>query len=262
MTSAHLPAARFLHEVGTVQATARHLQGSGRKGNMQRASSIRTQPHSIQALRRARGRHMDRQSRTQPHSWIHNDTTQCARSPRSNRPWQRSNNSTSSRRSSREATRRHSSSSIGWAALRSGQQRRVASLASSLVNSRRRPPQIGDRHLHVCCLDTVLACRSVCRTLDLAKLFRGCACCRVLDTALHDLQALMAQAQAMVDLAEQFRLQLARQPLEPGSEEVCVLMHLQHPVTHTSGPGAGRLSYSYCISKLSICHRCRLWQST
>ena len=37
-------------------------------------------------------------------------------------------------------------------------------------------------------------------------------CCRVLDTALHDLQALMAQAQAMVDLAEQFRLQLARQP--------------------------------------------------
>lgn len=45
-------------------------------------------------------------------------------------------------------------------------------------------------------------------------------CCRVLDTALHDLQALMTQAQAMVDLAEQFCLQLARQPPEPGSQEV------------------------------------------
>jgi hypothetical protein len=40
----------------------------------------------------------------------------------------------------------------------------------------------------------------------------------------------MAQAQAMVDLAEQFRLQLARQPLEPGSEEVCILMHLYRPM--------------------------------
>lgn len=49
----------------------------------------------------------------------------------------------------------------------------------------------------------------------------NCDGCRVLDTALHDLQALMAQAQAMVDLAEQFRLQLARQPPEPGSPEVC-----------------------------------------
>mmetsp|Transcript_15225 Transcript_15225/g.45951 ORF Transcript_15225/g.45951 Transcript_15225/m.45951 type:complete len:422 (+) Transcript_15225:178-1443(+) len=43
---------------------------------------------------------------------------------------------------------------------------------------------------------------------------------RVMDTALHDLQALMGQAQDMVALAEQFRAALARQPLENADEEV------------------------------------------
>ncbi len=43
---------------------------------------------------------------------------------------------------------------------------------------------------------------------------------RVLDSSLVDLQALMAQAQAMVDLAEQFRLQLARAPPESAGQEV------------------------------------------
>lgn len=86
----------------------------------------------------------------------------------------------------------------------------------------------------------MLTCCSVCRKrIDLADHFRGSAGCRVLDTALHDLQALMAQAQAMVDLAEQFRLQLARQPAEPGSEEVWAPMHLQHSMRIASGPGTG-----------------------
>lgn len=52
---------------------------------------------------------------------------------------------------------------------------------------------------------------------------KAAAADRVLDTALQDLQALMAQAQAMVDLAEQFRLQLARQPPEPGNQEVMAI---------------------------------------
>ena len=230
MTSAHLPAAWLQRKVGTVQGTAKRLQGSGRKGNMQRASSIRTQPHSVRAQRRARGRHLDNQSRRQPHSWVRSSITHRTCSCRSSRPRQRSNDSTSSRCSSREAPIRNNSSG-SWAALRSGQPCRVASLASSPVSSRRRPPQIGDHRLHACCQDAVLACCSVCcKTLDLADHFRGSACCRVLDTALHDLQALMAQAQAMVDLAEQFRLQLARQPAEPGSEEVWAPMHLQHSV--------------------------------
>lgn len=42
----------------------------------------------------------------------------------------------------------------------------------------------------------------------------------MLDSSLVDLQALMAQAQAMVDLAEQFRLQLARAPPESAGQEV------------------------------------------
>jgi hypothetical protein len=172
MTSAHLPAAWLQRKVGTVQGTAKRLQGSRRKGNMQRASSTRTQPHSVRAQRRARGRHLDNQSRRQPHSWVRSSITQGTCRCRSSRPWQRSNNSTSSRRSSREATCRHSSSK-GWAALRSGQQRRVASLASSPASSRRRPLQIGEHRLHACCQAAVVSgLQDLPQRLDSAQHFK------------------------------------------------------------------------------------------
>lgn len=51
---------------------------------------------------------------------------------------------------------------------------------------------------------------------------RTSAASDVMDTALQDLQALMQQAQDMVELAQQFRTALAKQPLETVDEQVAL----------------------------------------
>ena len=161
-TSAHLPAVWLQHMAGTVQGMAKLLQASGRKGNMQRVSSMTTQPRFIQGRRRARGRQLDRQKCRQPHSWVRSSIARCACQCHSSRFWLRSNDSTStsSSFSSRDTSSCHSSSN-SWAAPRSGQQRRVASLASLPASSKRQPPQIGDHCSRACYQRAVLPCCSV-----------------------------------------------------------------------------------------------------
>jgi hypothetical protein len=270
-----------MHKASRAPSTVQRFQNFNQWDKMSRGPSMTTQPRFIRAQLWAHGGRPDMQSRRQPHSWDHSSANQPMCRRRSSRTRQCSRSSNGS--CSYEATSRHVSNN-SWAALRSGQQHIVASLASSPVSSRKQPPQIGDCCSHARWQDAVLS-SAVCAMLHNAEQITvsaagfGCAeqsfvhiqvtpCCRVLDTALHDLQALMAQAQAMVDLAEQFRLQLARQPPEPGSQEVYHSIHLPQ----FDGPISGSVeayawlcsaegSISPCGTQLFVRHQYRSWRS-